>query len=175
MSKHPRNNFTIEQLRAMPLQELDRLLTHKEWAFVQALLDGLTRRRAYRIAYPDCKASDRVVDTKAYELMQRGVVRVSFERHLDKLKKDKFNAAFLRGRRAEKELEDIAYGNKEYPAYTIDGKKYQKLPSLTQRIEALKEIKKGSDEMLKNESAAGEESKILTDILSQLSDGAGNE
>lgn len=170
MSKHPRNNFTIEQLRAMPLSELDRLLTHKEWTFIQARLDGLTRRRAYRIAYPDCKASDRVVDSKAYELGQRGVVRVSFERHLDAQINDKFKVAFLRGQRATRELEDIAYGEKEYPAYTIDGKEYKKKPSLTQRMDALKELRKDDSEMLKNESAAENRNKVLDSILKQLGD-----
>ena len=170
MSKHPRNDFTIEELYKMPLEKLDRLLTHKEWAFVQACLRGYTRRRAYKIAYPDCKASDRVVDTKAYELGQRGVVRVSFDRHLNAMKENKFNVAFLRGQRATKELEDIAYGEKEYPAYTINGEKYMKLPSLTQRMDALKELRKDDGEMLKNESAAETKSRVLDSILSQLGD-----
>lgn len=171
LAKKKRNDFTIEELEAMSLSELDRLLTHKEYTFVQALLEGHTRRRAYRIAYPDCQASDRVVDTKAYELMQRGVIRVSFNRHLDKLQKDKLNAAFLRGRRAEKELEEIAYGEKEYPAYTMTGEKYMKYPSLSQRIEALKEIKKDSSEILKTEIAAEKGNEVLDNILEQLGDG----
>lgn len=170
MTKKKRSEYTIEELRAMPLSELDKLLTHKEYEFVQRLLEGLTRRRAYKKAYPDCNASDRVVDTKAYELMQRGVVRVSFERHLDKLQKEKFNAAFLRGRRADKELEDIAYGTKKYPAYTINGEKYEKEPSLSQRIEALKEIKKDAGEILKTEISADKKSEVLTNILEQLGD-----
>ena len=154
MSKHPRNDFTIEELYKMPLEKLDRLLTHKEWAFVQACLRGYTRRRAYKIAYPDCKASDRVV----------------FDRHLNAMKENKFNVAFLCGQRATKELEDIAYGEKEYPAYTINGEKYMKLPSLTQRMDALKELRKDDGEMLKNESAAETKSRVLDSILSQLGD-----
>lgn len=168
MSKHPRNNFTIEELYKMPLEKLDRLLTHKEWAFVQARLEGLTRRRAYRKAYPDCKASDRVVDTKAYELGQRGVVRVSFERHLDVMKENKFNAAFLREQRATKEIEDIAYGEKKFKFYKSNGKEYERYPSLSMRFEALKELRKDGSEILKNESAAETKSRVLDSILEQL-------
>ncbi len=170
MSKHPRNDFTIEELYEMPLEKLDRLLTHKEWAFVQARLGGLTRRRAYKKAYPDCKASDRVVDTKAYELGQRGVVRVSFERHLDAMKENKFNVAFLREQRATKELEDIAYGEKKYKFYKSNGKEYERYPSLAQRMDALKELRRDGSEILKNESAAETKSKVLDSILIQLGD-----
>ncbi len=171
MAKSKRNDFTIEELEQMKLSELDKLLTHKEYAFVQALLEGHTRRRAYRIAYPDCKASDRVVDTKAYELFNRGVVRVSFERHLERMQKNKMTAAFIRGNRATKELEDIAYGNKKYTAYHMDGTEYERYPSLTQRIEALKEIRKDSGEILKTEIAAEKENEVLDNILEQLGDG----
>lgn len=171
MAKRKRNDFTIEELEQMKLSELDKLLTHKEYAFVQALLEGNTRRRAYRIAYPDCNASDRVVDTKAYELFNRGVVRVSYERHLERMQKNKMNAAFIRGQRATRELEDIAYGEKKYTAYHMDGTEYERYPSLSQRIEALKEIRKDSSEILKTEIAAEKENEVLDNILEQLGDG----
>lgn len=171
MTNKKRNDFTIEELESLKLSELDKQLTHKEYAFVQALLEGYTRRRAYRIAYPDCKASDRVVDTKAYELYNRGVVRVSFERHLEQMQKNKMNAAIIRGNRATRELEDIAYGNKKYKAYHMDGTEYERYPSLTQRIEALKEIRKDAGEILKTEIAAEKGNEVLDNILEQLGDG----
>lgn len=167
MAKHPRNEFTIEQLREMPLAQLDSLLTHKEWAFVEARLNGYTRRHAYKIAYPDCKAKDRVVDSKAYEVGQRDVVRVSFERHLEELKNDKFNAAFLRGIRAGKELEDIAYGVKKFKIINEDGEEIEVPPTPGQIFAALKEIRRDSVEMLKNESAAenGLNNGIVTVVI----------
>lgn len=160
-----RNEFTIEDLRKMPLAQLDSLLTLNEWNFVQARLNGYTRRHAYRKAYPKCKAKDRVVDSKAYVVGQKDVVRVSYERHLEDLKKDKFNAAFMRGIRAGQALENIAYGT--FKLICEDGKEIEMMPTIAQRLEALKELRKDSVEILKNESAAenGLNNGIVTVVI----------
>lgn len=167
MAKRSRNDFTIEELRAMSLSELDSLLTPQEWAFVQARLEGLTRRCAYKKAYPKCRASDRVVDSKAYVVGKKDVVRVSFERHLADMKKDSLNAAFLRGQRATKGLEDIAYGDKKFKFYKANGKEYERYPSLSMRFEAMKELRRDSLEMIKNESAAenGVNTGVVTVVI----------
>ena len=54
-------------------------LTPNQEKYVQELIKSKSQRVAYKIAYPKCRASNKVVDNKASDLFKKGEVRVRFD------------------------------------------------------------------------------------------------
>lgn len=79
-------------------------LTRNEEKYVQGLLKGLTQRVAYRIAYPNCKANDEVVDVKASQLLAKDKVKLRYNALHGKLMAKAEQAAIMSAEEVLKEL-----------------------------------------------------------------------
>ena len=130
-------------------------LTPRQDSFAFYLAEGLSQREAYKRAYINCKLSDRNIDSKACALFKMGKVRARYEEYLQEKRRARLRDAIVKGEKAEKELEKIAYGTATYPVYNNKtGKKEEREPTISQRIEALKELRKDNSEILKAQAAA---------------------
>lgn len=113
------------------------MLTENRERFLQGLLSGKSQREAYRIAYPNCKASDQVVDVKASKLFAEDKVRLRYNELMEKVLKPGEEMAIASAQEVLKELTAIGMGKKEYPSYDMFGNKYMHEPSMTSRLKAL--------------------------------------
>lgn len=158
--KKRKNNLTnknnCEKMGELTAQEKRLILTPNEEDFVFYLLEGDSRRRAYKKAYPNCNADDRVVDVKAYKVFNRDRVRIRYEEGLEEIRRQRLQEAIVRGKRADDELEKIAYGLEKYPAYDFTGNEYERFPSIGQRLKAMEILKKDSTEIIKAQAAKEE-------------------
>ena len=145
-----------EKISGLTAQEKKMILTPNEEDFVFYLLEGDSRRRAYKKAYPNCNADDRVVDVKAYKVFNRDRVRIRYETGLEEIRRQRLQEAIVRGKKADEELEKIAYGLEKYPAYDFTGNEYERFPSIGQRLKAMEILKKDSTEIIKTQAAKEE-------------------
>ena len=79
-------------------------LTKNEEKYVQCLLKDMSQRVAYRAAYPNCKASDEVVDVKASQLLAKDKVRIRYNALHDKLMAKAEQSAIMSAEEVLKEL-----------------------------------------------------------------------
>ena len=155
------------QNSGMSKKEKELLLTPNQESFVFYLLEGYTRRRAYKMAYPNCKAEDRVVDVKAYELFHSDKVRVRYEEGRKEIANRRLEEAVIKGQKANEELERIAYGEIKIIEIDKDGNKLEKEMPYSLRLAALKELRKDYGEIVKiqaMENSALSESELNVNI-----------
>lgn len=113
------------------------MLTENRERFVQGLIHGMSQREAYRAAFPNCKASDAVVDVKASQLFAIDKVRIRYEELLKEALKPGEEAAIASAQEILVELTAIGMGTKDYPSYDMYGNEISRKPSMTARMKAL--------------------------------------
>ena len=86
-------------------------LTDKQEKFVQGLIAGKTQREAYRAAYPNCKASDKVVDVKASQLFDVDKVRIRYNEIHDRLIKEAEDECIVTAKEVLAELKRIGFAD----------------------------------------------------------------
>ena len=129
------------------------MLTPNEEAFIFYLLEGDSRRRAYIKAYPNCNAADNVIDVKAYKVFNRDKVRIRYNELRQELSRQRLDEAIIKGKKAQKAIEDIAYGNKKFTDF-YKGEKFEREPNISERLRALSELSKDYNEIIKAEAEA---------------------
>lgn len=113
------------------------MLTENRERFVQGLVSGMSQREAYRAAFPNCKASDTVVDVKASQLFAVDKVRIRYEELLKEALKPGEEMAIASAQEILSELTAIGMGTKDYPSYDMFGNEISRKPSMTARLKAL--------------------------------------
>ena len=113
------------------------MLTENRERFVQGLITGMSQREAYRAAFPNCKASDSVVDVKASQLFAVDKVRIRYEELLKEALKPGEDAAIASAQEILCELTAIGMGSKSFPSYDMFGNEMMRKPSMTARLKAL--------------------------------------
>ena len=83
-------------------------LTLKQEKFVQELIKGKSQREAYKIAYPNCKSADNIVDIKASKLLATDKVRLRYKDLHSKLIKRAEEKAIITAEEILREIVDIA-------------------------------------------------------------------
>ena len=86
-------------------------LTDKQEKFVQGLIAGKSQREAYRAAYPNCKASDKVVDVKASKLFDVDKVRIRYNEIHDRLIKEAEDECIVTAKEVLAELKRIGFAD----------------------------------------------------------------
>lgn len=106
-------------------------LTDKQEEFVQKLIQGNSQREAYKISYPNCKATDKTIDEKASKLFSMGKVRTRYNEIHDRLVKESEDECIVSVKDVLKELKSVAFANgadfanvveKTYKKAICDGK-----------------------------------------------------
>ncbi len=138
---------------ALTKEEKSLMLTPNEEMFVFYLLEGDSRRRAYKKAYPNCNAADNVIDVKAYKVFNRDKVRIRYNTLRKELARERLDEAIIKGRKAQKAIEEIAYGGKTFFDY-YKGEKFEREPNISERLRALSELSKDYNEIIKAEAMA---------------------
>lgn len=64
----------------------DGTLTPREEVFVQARVKGMSQRQAYRVAFPESKAKDTTVDSKASEMWKKAKVQARYKECVEEAK-----------------------------------------------------------------------------------------
>lgn len=83
-------------------------LTLKQEKFVQELIKGKSQREAYKIAYPNCKSADNIVDIKASKLLATDKVRLRYKDLHSKLIKRAEEKVIITAEEILREIVDIA-------------------------------------------------------------------
>lgn len=113
------------------------MLTKNREVFIQEIVAGKSQREAYRNAYPNCKAADRIVDVKASKLFAVAEVRLRYDELMAEALKPGEDAAIATKREVLAELTAIGLGTKDYPAHDMFGNAYMVKPSMSARLKAL--------------------------------------
>lgn len=157
MTKKINNGKKIQKKKSakngLSNEEKSLLLTPNEEMFVFYLLEGDSRRRAYKKAYPNCNAADNVIDVKAYKVFNRDKVRIRYNTLRKEIARERLDEAIIKGRKAQKAIEEIAYGSKTFSDY-YKGEKFQREPNISERLRALSELSKDYNEIIKAEAVA---------------------
>lgn len=145
-AKKPKNS-------GLTKEEQKLKLTPNEEMFVYYLIQGDSRRLAYKKAYPNCNASDSVVDVKAYNVFNRDKVRIRYNTWRQELAKQRLDEAIILGKKAEAELLDIAFGNKKFTEI-VKGEEVERYPTIGERLRALIELRKDYGEIVRAQAEA---------------------
>jgi len=121
----------------MPKESGSDRLTENQENYVLELIKGKSQREAYRIAYPNCKAADNIVDVKASNLLNLDKVRVRFEELQGRIRKKAEKGAVATAEEVLEELTNIALGRKEYPTHDMFGNEFKKKTTVNERLKAL--------------------------------------
>ena len=86
-------------------------LTDSQEKFVQELIKGKSQREAYRIAYPNCKATDKTVDEKASRLLTKDKVRTRYDEIHDRLIQEAEDDCIVSAKEVLAELKRIGFAD----------------------------------------------------------------
>lgn len=86
-------------------------LTDNQERFVQELIKGKSQREAYRIAYPNCKASDKTVDENACRLMNTSKVSARYNEIHDRLIQEAEDECIVSAKEVLQELKRIGFAD----------------------------------------------------------------
>lgn len=86
-------------------------LTDKQEKFVEKLIEGKTQREAYRMAYPNCKATDKTVDEMASKLFKSHKVYTRYKELHDRLIQEAEDECIVNGKEVLRELKRIGFAD----------------------------------------------------------------
>ena len=86
-------------------------LTDNQEKFVQELIKGKSQREAYRIAYPNCKASDKTVDENACRLLNTTKVKARYNEIHDRLIQEAEDECIISAKEVLEELKRIGFAD----------------------------------------------------------------
>ena len=86
-------------------------LTDKQERFVQELVKGKSQREAYKVAYSDCKASDKTIDEYACRLIKQDKVLARYRVLHDRLMEEAEKECIISAKEVLQELKRIGFSD----------------------------------------------------------------
>ena len=86
-------------------------LTDNQERFVQELIKGKSQREAYKIAYPNCKASDKTIDENACRLLNSRKVSARYNEIHDRLIQEAEDECIVSAKEVLQELKRIGFAD----------------------------------------------------------------
>lgn len=108
------------------------MLTIKQEKFIQNIVNGMSRREAYKDAY-DAKYKDEVIDVRACELFKSSKVQVRYNELIKQLEDESIMSAKER----MKWLSDVVNGKIKHVSYNSNGGAYENEAYISDKMKAI--------------------------------------